>query len=434
MSQFDLTAEKSVLGTVLVFPEMAAIAVNDLKPEYFHSSENQLIFKAITNLFFAGISPDTITVLNSVKKVDKNFQAFDLVAMQKGVINTIYFEGHCAILKDLYLLREATKSAYKLQAETENAKEPAKVILANHITEIYNLNHETVKDRSTPQILADLRKDRESRGGKRIAFKTGLESLDDTLFGLQPTDFTILAARPAQGKTAVALNIALNLIKQNLPVLFLSIEMSAEQLIERVEANMTGIDHERILNGTLNDFEKQKLAEAHEYLSQLPLYIVDESRITTTNLRAKVSMYVAKYGVKVVFIDYLQLMGAEGFKDDYGRIGEVSRTAKAISKEFKVSTVALAQLSREVEKRNDKMPQLSDLRESGQIEQDADRVLFIMRPEYYGMEVINVDGIDVPSAGKMIIKKAKDRHGAASKPIVLNWKGHLMRVEDIPTF
>lgn len=435
MTQFNIQAEEIVLGTILTYPDVTALAIQDLKPEYFYQTFHQTCFKGITDLFRKGVGVDLLTLHNAVKSLIIGYTAADLAKLQSKVASKAHFEYHVEIIKDHWLKRELEKLGVKIQSKAGNGEDQAKDIIADHLGDIYNLSHETTKDVTVAEYFARMQQGRIDRNGVRRGYKTQMEALDESLFGLLPTDLTIIAGRPGQGKTAFALNILLNLsVKQNIPSCFFSLEMAGEQLLERAESIHTGIKHENIVNGWLTDSEKDLLSEAHAEISLAPLYISDVSRLDTTTLRAKMSLYKAKYDVKVCFIDYLQLVGASHKKSDYERVSEVSMTMKAIAKEFDVSVVALAQLSRQVESRNDKMPQMSDLKESGQIEQDADRIIFLMRPEYYNMDVINVDGMDLPSAGKIIVKTSKNRHGAVPKPKVMNWQGDIMRVTDIQSF
>lgn len=435
MSQYNLQAEEIVIGTILTYPDVTAIAVQDLKPEHFYQTFHQTCFKAITDLFRQSVGIDLLTLWNALKDLKTGYTAADLSRLQNKVASKAHFDFHLAIVKDHWLKREIMKVGAKVQAEAGAGEEKAKDIISNHISEIYNLSYETTKDITTAEYFARMQQGRIERNGVRRGYKTQMQALDDTLFGLLPTDLTIIAGRPGQGKTAFALNILLNLaVRQKIPSCFFSLEMAGEQLLERAEAIHTRIKHENIVNGWLSDSDKEVLSQAHADISTSPLYISDMSRMDTTTLRAKLSLYKAKFDVKVCFVDYLQLVGVSGRKSDYERVSEVSMTMKAIAKEFDVSVVALAQLSRQVESRADKMPQMSDLKESGQIEQDADRIIFLMRPEYYGMDVINVGGIDEPSAGKIIVKTAKNRHGAIPKPQVMKWDGEIMRITDTISF
>lgn len=433
--QFNTQAEEIVLGTILTYPDVTAIAIQELKPEYFYQTNHQTYFKAITDLFSKNQGVDILTVYTATKDALNGYTAADVSRLQNKIGSKAHFDTHVSIVKDCWLKRELTKLSVKVQAEAGRADIDAKTIIADHLSNLYHISHETTKDKPIAEIFAAMQQSRLDRKGVRLCYKTQMDALDHSLFGLLPTDLTILAGRPGQGKTAFALNMLINLsVKQRIPTCFISLEMASEQILERVESAFTGIKHERIVNGYLIDQEKILLSEAHEVISNSPFYMSDISRIDTTSLRAKLSLYKAKYDVKVCFIDYLQLVGANGKKSDYERVSEVSMCLKAAAKEFDISIVALAQLSRQVESRADKMPQMSDLKESGQIEQDADRIIFLMRPEYYGMDTVTVNGVDESSAGKLIVKIAKNRHGHVPKPSLMKWEGDLMRVSDLVPF
>jgi replicative DNA helicase len=278
-------------------------------------------------------------------------------------------------------------------------------------------------------MLIQLNNERDAAGVGKSGYQVGYKTLDQ-IFSLNPSDLFILAARPGQGKSAVAVNWMLNLAAAGIPVSFISLEMSWQQLLNRSLSILADIDHERIKNNLLTDEERTKIAGEEHRAAKFPLYISDLPRTTTENLRAKISLQTAKYGVKVVFIDYLQLIRGRG-RDKYEQVSDVSMALKSIAKEFNITIVALAQLSREVEKRESKMPQESDLRDSGQIEQDADVILFLMRPAYYEMQTVAISGVTYDAADKIIFKLAKYRHGTPGQTKIMEWNGDKMKLSEL---
>ena len=426
----SLETEKTVLGTILTVPSVLPIAVQDLKPEMFYNSLHKTIFAAMVKLFTDGMAVDLITVFNEVSKKISPFSPAELTMLTNGVISARHFDSHVEIVKDKYLKRELMKSAHKAMTEAHTDEQTAKEIVSSLSGDLYNLGSETQKDLSVSQMVDFMAKDRETRGeGKRGVF-SGYHFLGK----LSPTDLIIMAARPGQGKTAFALNIMHFLgVKSKIPVGFISLEMSWMQLMERLEAISANVRHERISGNILDETERMGLKIAHRSISESPIYISDVPRCDINTIRAKVALWKAKHDIKVLFVDYLQLVNG-GKKDIYSNITEVSMGLKAVAKEFDVCVVALAQLSREVEKRADKMPQLSDLKESGQIEQDADAVYFLMRPEYYEINTIELKGIEQSTAGKIVVKNGKNRHGSAGDICVMEWKGDFMKIVEFEDF
>jgi replicative DNA helicase len=275
-------------------------------------------------------------------------------------------------------------------------------------------------------------RDMAQKGGL-LGFNTGFEELNNTLCGWVKPDLVIVAARPGMGKTAFMLSSIYQLACLDIvPVAVFSLEMSSEQLVERLESIGSQLPLKWLRMNTLDTTQRKVLLKTDDLLLTSPIHIEDMGGISVTQLRAKATILKQKYGIKVIFIDYLQLMSGTG-KSNQNREQEVSyisRSLKALAKELEVPIIALSQLSRRVEERGDKMPQLSDLRESGSIEQDSDAVLMLMRPSYYEMtESIEIGGKEYDPSDLVILKVEKNRHGQCVN-IPLRFKGETMTFTD----
>lgn len=423
----DIEAEKIVLGTILIEPKIAALAIQSLTPECFYDSKNKDIYSAMCRLFEKGQGIDIITVWNESKNDLTGYTAYDVTVLTNKVMSAAHIETHIQIIKDKFRKRELMKNLTLRLAECSNDSIGSEEIIISSLDQIYTLQHDTSgKDMTFAEMLITSLTERDNRRTGLRGYSTRFLDLDMKLNGFVPTDLIVLAGRPGQGKTAFALNLLLNLAAQKIPCGFMSIEMGWRQIIERIESIYNEIDHNKLLTNNLQLFERDQIMVNSETLSKLPIHLYDPSKLSITELRAKAALLKSKFDIKVLFVDYLQLMSASN-KNFYERVSEVSSGLKQIAKEFDLAVVALAQLSREVEKRPDKMPQLSDLKESGQIEQDADKVIFLMRPEYYGINEIVLDGVVQPTAGKIIIKVDKNRNGTPGL-FMMNWNGNLMKV------
>ena len=429
--------ERQLIGAIFLNAELLHIAVQSLIPEMFYGSLNKSVYTAMHELNAEGRKVDFVTVYEMVKPEQEKrlglaFKITELVQYTNNIINISAFDEWVNIIQDKYLKRQMVQEGLNLVNTAGADALPSPEILADHNGKLNALSTQTEKDLTITEMLIKVSTERDQRQPGVNPYPTGIGCVDHA-FSVKPSDLVILAARPAQGKTAFALNWFKHLtVDKNVPSLFVSLEMSYVQLLERLEANLADVSHDRIGKNLLTDEERMKIATTHTEIARKPIYITDRPYTTTQQLRAKISLYIAKYGVKAVFIDYLQLIRCKG-RDAYERISEVSVSLKGIAKEFNIPVIALAQLSREVEKRPNKMPQLSDLRDSGQIEQDADSVIFLMRPEYYDMPEIETKGQGViNSAGKMIVKLDKFRHGVGSWKGVVDFDGDKMRVGEMP--
>jgi replicative DNA helicase len=411
----SLEAEQAVLGAILI----DAIALNQvveiLKPTDFYRHSHHLIFEAALELFEKNEPVDIITVSEVLKDQEKleNVGGRSYVNdLALSVLTTDNVTYYARIIRDKALLRgliaagtEIVCSAYEdPDAETaiDHAQQSIFQIAQKGMPD--ELIH--VKD-ILPTTWTQI-EDRHSNKGSLMGVSTGFYDLDTYTSGLQKSDLLILAARPSMGKTAFVLNIASNVgIRERKPVLVFSLEMSKEQLVQRMLCAEADIDAQRIRNGEINENDFVKLSGAMGKLGDAPIYIDDTPGISPMELRAKARKLVAESGeLGLIVIDYLQLMEGKAGGGGDNRVQEISaisRGLKGIARELNVPVIALSQLSRAVESRQDKKPMLSDLRESGSIEQDADLVMFIYRDEYY-----NKDS-ERPGTADIII--AKQRNG-----------------------
>ena len=422
---FNLEAERAVLGACLLDKEALALAVEKLHAEDFYDPRHAQAFELLVSLFEKGTAVDTVTFLNEIKSkgAEQSIggQSF-VAALMDSVSTSANTEYYADIVLEKATLRglisvgtDITKLGYTENVAADEALEKAE-------QSIYELARtgRTTTIRDAKDVITDAFRDIESRLASGTSFtgiSTGFTDFDRISGGLQPGSLYILAARPSMGKTALALNIAAHVaLEENVPVLVFSLEMSAEQVANRMISAESRVNLRQLLdvnsakgNLSVNSSEWQQLTEAAGRLEKCPLYIDETPGLSTIELRAKCRRFFAKQKTDkgLIVLDYLQLMDASRRTDNRQQdVSEISRALKAIAREFKVPVIALSQLSRAVESRQDKRPMLSDLRESGAIEQDADMVMFIYREAYYKQE--NAD-----QNAELIV--AKNRNGATGK-------------------
>lgn len=408
--------EGAVLGAILLEKGAFDIVVEILKSECFYAEANQIVFNAMVNLQQRNSAIDTITLFEELKRMEKIEDIGGpgyLIKLTNGVVSSANIEDHSKIIYQKFLQREVIRISSQAITKAYEDSCDAFDLIDDTEKEISSINNISAKgysyiENSVVEVLKSIyelkNSDKELTG-----VPTGFRAIDKLTCGWQEPDFIVLAARPSVGKTALALKFARNANKAGVKVGFFSLEMSKRQLIQRVLSSESGIYLEKIIRGRLDDHEIEVLNETAGKLKGL--MIDDKAAPTIYELRNKArKMY--KEGVRLIIIDYLQLMsGIQNGRSDNREqeISKISRDLKGLAKELQVPVIALSQLSREVEKRKEKMPQLSDLRESGAIEQDADMVMFMYRPEYYGVNV-NENGDSMN--GETHIKWAKHRNGA----------------------
>jgi replicative DNA helicase len=432
--------EEAVLGAMMLEKEAVNDVIDILQPESFYKDNHQKIYAVIKDLFGRSEPIDILTVTSELRKrgeLDVVGGAYYISKLTERVASSANIEFHARIISQKFIQRELirvssdiikssydeTSDVFDIMDKAEQALfEVAQGNIRKNFTDMTALMRETIK-----QIEAAKNK-KDGLSG----VPTGFTQLDRVTSGFQPSDLIILAARPGMGKTAFVLSMARNTaVDHKMPVAIFSLEMSAVQLVQRLISSETELPGDKLRKGTLEDYEWEQLNQKIGTLTNAPIFIDDTPALSIFELRAKCRRLKAMHDIQMVIIDYLQLMsgGSEAKGNREQEISNISRNLKVIAKELKIPVIALSQLSRAVETRGgDKKPQLSDLRESGAIEQDADMVMFIYRPEYYGFTDNPENGENLRGTGQVII--AKNRHGAL-ETITLKFIDKLAKFTDL---
>jgi len=390
----NFLAEKIVLCSLLINSDTVDIILNNLTVKTFYFKNHQEIYKAIISLYKKKIPIDLITLTNFLqdKGLLKQIGGIQVLAeLVDQIPNLVYIEEYIKLLQDKSLRRSLIQLGYEIINSSYITNIPLENILNDLEIQLFNLINKTqshdiltsadlfskvflmIKEKSLKPSLAGI--------------TSGFYDLDTITQGFQKSDLIIIAGRPSMGKTAFCLNIAINIIKTNsIPILFFSLEMSKEQLIYRVLSNQTQINNMRLRAGNIHKNEWSKLNSVIKSFSHLPFFIDDTPNLSISEIRSKVKKIIFEEAdIGLIIIDYLQLM--QNYKSQMDNrvqeLSQITRSLKIIAREFKVPIIALSQLSRNVENRYNKRPILSDLRESGSIEQDADLVLMLYRDSYY---------------------------------------------------
>ena len=415
--------EETVLGALMLEKDSIIAVQEYITADAFYTEEHRLIYKAIESLS-AELKPiDLYTVterLKARKELKKVGGAAYLAQLTQKVGSAANIEFHAKIIAQKYVQRELIRSATEIQRRSYDEDQDVTDLIGFAESEIFKVAEGHVKRsvQNAKDILAKALAQIEQASKNTSAFNgvpSGFMAIDRVTLGWQPSDLIIIAARPSMGKTAFVLSMARNMaIDHEAPVAFFSLEMSAVQLMMRLIVAETGLSGTDIKSGRLTPEQWRHLESATKPLGTAPLYIDDTPALSVFEFRSKARRLKIHHDIKIIVIDYLQLM--TGNQDSKGNreqeVAFISRTLKAIAKELDIPIIALSQLNRSTETRGgSKRPQLSDLRESGAIEQDADIVAFIHRPEYYG---INTDENGMPTAGMAEIIIAKHRNGAVT--------------------
>lgn len=431
--------EEVILGGLMIDANCVYIAMSKLFPELFYVESHQRVFKAIQRLYDAHSPIDILTVVAQLQKseeLDLCGGMYSITKLTNSVISGANIETHIMLIAQAYLKRESIRLGGELVADGFDDSTDAFDIL-NTADYGFQKIQERVLSGNNKGIayfgMKVLEQHAQVKETGVLGISTGSKTLDAVICGLVAPDLVILAARPGQGKTALALSITYNTsIVGKIPCAWFSLEMDGIQLVRRLASIHTGINHERIRKGQTTADEDKMLGESIDYIATSNIFIEDKAAINVRDIRTRANLLKKKHGIKYVIVDYLQLMKGveEKGKSRENIVSEISRSLKELAKELEIPVIALSQLSREVEKRTDKMPQLSDLRESGGIEQDADEVIFLMRPEYYHMEnSVDISGKEYDPIGLAVISIAKNRHGA-TKNIAMGFKGQCMHFTD----
>lgn len=423
--------EEAVLGAIMLEKECFDVVIEILSSEAFYVDAHQRIFSAMEMLAKKNMPIDMLTVtleLITMEELDKVGGMFYITKLTKSVVSGANVETHARIVKQHFLKREfiriggeITQDGYDDSVDVFDLQDKADKL----ISEIINGSRKTVISPMSVTVAESITRieDLRNKASDITGVDTGFNELNKLTHGWQPTDLIILAARPSVGKTAFAGNLATYAAKSFLKigekksVAFFSLEMSRQQLADRMLSCESGIWLDKIANGKMEDHEMKQLYKKGVLpLSDMPIFIDDTAALNIFELRAKCRRLKNKHNLGLIIIDYLQLMS--GVENKIGNreqeISRISRDLKGLAKELKVPIIALSQLSRKTEERKgeQKIPQLSDLRESGAIEQDADMVMFLYRPEYYD---ITANEMGESNKGKTFVKIAKHRNGALGK-------------------
>lgn len=393
-------AEKIILSSLLISSEALETVFRNIKVETFYFKNHQELYKAVIKMYQTKIPIDTITVNTYLQEnglLEKIGGIKVLLELINHVPNLIYLEDYIGLIQDKFLRRSLIKLGYKLINSVYITNVPLETILTDLETQVFNLTNEnqTQKVSNSAELFSDIFLELKEKSLKPSlsGIASGFYDLDSFTQGFQKSELIILAGRPSMGKTALSLNIGLNVLKNsNLPVLFFSLEMSKEQLTYRLLTSESNISSMKLKTGNLYEEDWLKLNTIIKNLSLLPLFIDDTPNISIQDIRTKIKKILFEQNqIGLVIIDYLQLMqyAKSKIENRTQELSYITRSLKNIAREFKVPVMALSQLSRNVETRINKRPLLSDLRESGSIEQDADLVLMVYRESYYTIETIS---------------------------------------------
>ncbi len=421
----DADAEQAVLSSILMDKDAAAEAFELLKTDDFYSPENREVFRAALQLYTKGDPIDVVTVKNQLEEngVFAEIGGVETLAnIAAAVGSSVNVKSYAKIVEEKSVLRRLIKLSGELSEISYKGADDINVILDKAEKGIFDVmqNRNTDSFASIMDVAYNTFSNIEkiyNSNEKITGISTGFTDFDAKTAGLQKSDLILIAARPSMGKTAFVLNVAqYAAVRDHVPVAIFSLEMSKEQLVNRMLCAEALVDAQKVRTGELNSDDWSKLVESMGVLSEAPIYIDDTPGITAMEIRAKCRRLKIEKGLGLVVIDYLQLMSGSGRSDSRQQeISEISRSLKAIAREIEAPVIALSQLSRACEARSDHRPMLSDLRESGAIEQDADLVAFLYRDEYYFPEKT-----EKKNQAELII--AKQRNGPTGT-VNLTWLG-----------
>ena len=436
--------EEVVLGAMMIDKKGVDEIIDILHSDVFYKTAHKYIYEAIYKLFENTEAIDLLTVSNQLRKdgnLDKVGGEYYLIQLTQKVSSSAHIEFHARIILQKYIQRSLIKISNEIIEESYDESTDVFDLLDTAESKLYEVTQGNIKRSSeTAHSLVIQAKNRIQEISNKEGLSgvpSGFDKLDKLTSGWQPSDLIIIAARPGMGKTALTLSMARNIaVGHNIPVAFFSLEMSAVQLITRLISSETGLSSEKLRTGNLETHEWEQLNVKVKDLEKAPLFIDDTPSLSIFDLRAKARRLSSQHGIKMVVVDYLQLMTAGSSVKGGNReqeISTISRNLKALAKELNIPVIALSQLSRAVETRGgSKRPLLSDLRESGAIEQDADIVSFIYRPEYYKIDEWD-DEERSPTAGQGEFIVAKHRNGGLES-IRLKFVGHLGKFDNLDDF
>lgn len=429
--------EKVVLGALMIDKDAFTVVSEIIKPETFYEARHQKIYEAVQSLNLQEKPVDIMTVTEELRHKgtleDVGGPAY-VVELSSQVASSAHIEYHAHILAQKFLARQLIQFASMIETDAFDETVDVDDLMQKAEGALFEISQknmlqdyvqiDTILDQAHQLLLQA-----SNREGGLTGVPSGFRKLDDITAGWQPSDLVIIAGRPAMGKTSFALSIAKNVaVDYRKPIAFFSLEMNNVQLVNRLISNVCSIPGNKILNGQLSPDEWERFDSNIRKMQGAPIYVDDTPGLSIFELRTKARRLVREHGIELLMIDYLQLMNANGmrFNSRQEEVSTISRSLKGLAKELNIPVLALSQLSRAVEQRDGpegKRPQLSDLRESGAIEQDADMVLFVHRPEYYHI-LQDEKGNDLHGMAQIII--AKHRKGATGD-VLLNFRGEYTR-------
>lgn len=435
-----IDVEKLVLGALMIDKDAFSVVSEFLKPQTFYEPRNQKLYQAIQTLNMEEHPVDISTVIEELKRegtLEDIGGPMYVLELSHDVASSAHIEYHAHILAQKFLARQLISYAGNIETKAFDESVEVNELMQEAEGKLFELSQNNMKkdyiqiDPVINKSIEMLQKAARTAGGL-TGVPTGYTKLDEKTSGWQNSDLVIIAGRPAMGKTSFALSLAKNIaVDYNLPIAFFSLEMSNVQLVNRLISNVCSISGSKMLNGQLSNDEWERLDNNIRNLQGAPVYIDDTPGLSIFELRTKARRLVREKGVRIIMIDYLQLMNANGmrFGSRQEEVSKISQSLKGLAKELDIPILALSQLNRTVEGREGiegKRPQLSDLRESGAIEQDADMVLFVHRPEYYHI-FQDEKGNDLHGKAQIII--AKHRKGATGD-VLLTFKGEYTRFQN----
>ena len=438
----SLEAEQATLGSMLVEREAIARVVDLLDPEDFYSPQHQLLYRVMIDLFNESDPVDLVTVQARLQDRDQ-LQTVGgtpyLIELQEAAPTAAAIGHYARIVREKSTLRALIRAGGEIQSLAQHAgDEDVETIVDSAEQAIFSVGERTITPAFTPirELLGetyDRIDEMQESHRPGTGLLTGYDDLDSLTSGLQPSDLTVIAARPSMGKTALALNIATYVAKtQSKTVAIFSLEMAKEQLALRLLCSEAGVNQQNIRQGYIDRGDMDRIAIAASRLYKAPLYLDDSPTMNVLQMRGKARRLRAEHGLDLIVVDYLQLMSGYGrFENRTQEISQVARSLKTLARELRVPVVALSQLSRAVEARgHPRRPMLSDLRESGSIEQEADVVAFIYRPSYYGSEELRAAGYLETDQNIAEILVSKQRNGPTGV-VRLAWMDEYVRFENL---
>lgn len=419
----SIEAEQSVLGAMIIDRNIIAQAVESLNVEDFYRDAHKVIFQSIVEMFQKDQAIDQLTLLEYLKSTDRLEKSGGITyvtEISSSILTTANIKSYIKIVSDKSILRKLIQSSTEIIENCYNKQDDVDKVIDTAEKKVFDLAEKktssdfeplsAVLERGFEQIEALF-----NNKGEITGVGSGFKDLDEKTSGFQSGDMVLIAARPSMGKTTFALNIAEHAaLREGKSVVIFSLEMSKEQLAYKLLCSEANVDMLSLRTGNLEDKDWENIARAAGPLSSAKIYIDDTAGVSIMEMRSKCRRLKIEYGIDLIVIDYLQLMSGSGEESRQQEVSEISRNIKAIAKEMKCPVIALSQLSRAPEQRADHRPMLSDLRESGSIEQDADLVMFLYRDEYYNKET------EDKNVGECII--AKQRNGPVGT-VKLAWLG-----------